>query len=120
MKYAAAYLLAQLGGKDSPSEADVKAVLASVSAEVDDAKLSAFFAAIDGKDVAELIKEGTAKLATVGGGGGGGGGGGAAADDAARAGCDAPGVRRAAAAAQHPGGDGGARRGARREGRLFG
>ena len=53
----------------------------AVSAEVDAAKLSAFFAAIDGKDVAELIKEGTAKLASVpsGGGGGGGGGGGAAA-----------------------------------------
>jgi hypothetical protein len=35
----------------------------SVSAEVDDAKLKSFFAAIDGKDVAELIKEGQAKLA---------------------------------------------------------
>ena len=89
MKYVAAYLLAQMGGKESPSEADVKAVLASVSAEVDDAKLKSFFAAIDGKDVAELIKEGQAKLASVpsgggggggrGGGGGGGGGGAAAA-----------------------------------------
>ena len=46
----------------------------AVSAEVDAAKLSAFFAAIDGKDVAELIKEGTAKLASVPSGGGGGGG----------------------------------------------
>ena len=43
---------------------------------MDDAKLSSFFAAIDGKDVAELITEGTAKLATVSGGGGGGGDGG--------------------------------------------
>ena len=47
----------------------------SVSAEVDDAKLKSFFAAIDGKDVAELIKEGQAKLASVPSGGGGGGGG---------------------------------------------
>ena len=103
-----------MGGKESPSEADVKAVLASgtsptissktranvapkdvanasfrpppaltvipaspsifsVSAEVDDAKLKSFFAAIDGKDVAELIKEGQAKLASVPSGGGGGG-----------------------------------------------
>mmetsp|Transcript_4348 Transcript_4348/g.18003 ORF Transcript_4348/g.18003 Transcript_4348/m.18003 type:complete len:80 (-) Transcript_4348:268-507(-) len=76
MKYVAAYLLAQMGGKESPSEADVKAVLASVSAEVDDDKLKSFFAAIDGKDVAELIKEGQAKLASVPSGGGGGGGGG--------------------------------------------
>ena len=51
----------------------------SVSAEVDDAKLKSFFAAIDGKDVAELIKEGQAKLASVPSGGGGGGGGAAAA-----------------------------------------
>ena len=48
---------------------------------MDDAKLSSFFAAIDGKDVAELITEGTAKLATVSGGGGGGGGADAAAPE---------------------------------------
>ena len=76
MKYVAAYLLAQLAGKESPSEADVKAILAGAAAEVDDSKLSAFFKEIEGKDVAELIAEGNAKLASVPSGGGGGGGGG--------------------------------------------
>jgi len=78
MKYVAAFLLAQLSGKESPSAADVKAVLAAASAEVDDAKLSSFMSEIEGKDVAALIAEGNEKLASVpsGGGGGGGGGGG--------------------------------------------
>jgi len=74
MKYVAAYLLAQLAGKESPSEADVKAILAGAAAEVDDSKLSAFFKEIEGKDVAELIAEGNAKLASVPSGGRGGSG----------------------------------------------
>lgn len=84
MKYVAAYLLAQLAGKESPSEADVKAILAGAAAEVDDSKLSAFFKEIEGKDVAELIAEGNAKLASVPSGGGGGGGGGGDDDDCQR------------------------------------
>jgi len=89
MKYVAAYLLAQLAGKESPSAADVKAVLAGAAAEVDDSKLSAFMAEIEGKDVAELIAEGNKKLASVPSGGagpaaaGGAAGGGAAAAAAA-------------------------------------
>jgi len=47
----------------------------AVSADVDEDKLKEFFASIEGKDVAELIKEGSKKLATVSSGGGGGGGG---------------------------------------------
>jgi len=73
MKYVAAFLLAQLSGKESPSAADVKAVLAAASAEVDDAKLSSFMSEIEGKDVAALIAEGNEKLASVPSGGGGGG-----------------------------------------------
>ena len=55
--------------------------MASASAEVDDAKLSSFMSEVEGKDIAELIAEGSKKLASVpsGGGGCGGGGGGAAA-----------------------------------------
>jgi len=74
MKYVAAFLLAQLSGKESPSAADVKAVLAAASAEVDDAKLSSFMSEIEGKDVAALIAEGNEKLASVPSGGGDGGG----------------------------------------------
>jgi len=57
MKYVAAFLLAQLSGKESPSADDVKAVLAGASAEVDDAKLSQFMAEVEGKDIAALIEE---------------------------------------------------------------
>jgi large subunit ribosomal protein LP2 len=51
----------------------------TAAAEVDDSKLAAFMKEIEGKDIAELIAEGNAKLASVPSGGGGGGGGGAAA-----------------------------------------
>jgi large subunit ribosomal protein LP2 len=43
MRYVAAYLLATLGGKASPSEADIKAILSSVGIEADQAKLSKVF-----------------------------------------------------------------------------
>ena len=46
----------------------------AAAAEVDDSKLAAFMKEIEGKDVAELIAEGNAKLASVPSGGGGGGG----------------------------------------------
>ena len=43
----------------------------TAAAEVDESKLSAFMAEIEGKDVAELIAEGTKKLASVPSGGAG-------------------------------------------------
>ncbi|CAN6560008.1 unnamed protein product [Malus baccata var. baccata] len=76
MKVVAAYLLAVLGGKSSPSAADLKDILGSVK----------------GKDITELIASGREKLASVPSGGGGavaysapaaGGGGGAAVPAAA-------------------------------------
>ena len=67
---------AQLSGKESPSADDVKSILAAASAEVDDAKLSSFMSEVEGKDIAALIEEGNAKLASVPSGGGGGSGGG--------------------------------------------
>lgn len=109
-----------LGGKASPSAADVKAILSSgaqrsglepsaaplatkptnpifllcraaVGAEADDAKISKLLAELSGKDIAEVIKAGSEKLASVPSGGGGGGGaaaapaaGGAAAPAAAK------------------------------------
>ncbi|CEG01833.1 Ribosomal protein L10/L12 [Ostreococcus tauri] len=91
MKYVAAYLLAQLAGKESPSEADVKSILAGAAAEVDDSKLSAFFKEIEGKDVAALIEEGNKKLASVPAAGA------APAGGAAAAGGDAAGGAAAAA-----------------------
>eukprot|EP00048_Salpingoeca_helianthica_P001915 m.52747 g.52747 ORF g.52747 m.52747 type:complete len:106 (+) comp11792_c0_seq2:128-445(+) len=69
MRYVAAYLLAALGGKASPSAEDVKAILASVGIEADDAKLSKVVKELNGKDINAVIAEGEKKLASVPSGG---------------------------------------------------
>ena len=84
MRYIAAFLLAKLS-KDAPTEKDVKAVITAVGGEADDAKVKELFAALEGKNVEELIEEGKAKMASLGGGGGGGGAAPAAAGGAAPA-----------------------------------
>lgn len=88
MKHLAAYLLLGLGGNTSPSAADVKAVLDSVGIESEDARLEKLISELEGKDLAELIAEGSSKLASVPSGGAGGAApaaGGAAAGGAAAA-----------------------------------
>ena len=83
MRYVAAYLLANLGGNDSPSANDIKKILESVGVNVDDEKLNKVVSELNGKDVNEVIAAGKEKLAGIPTGGvvsgGGGGGGGAAA-----------------------------------------
>ncbi|KAF5460759.1 hypothetical protein F2P56_020605 [Juglans regia] len=90
MKVIAAYLLAVLGGNISPSAENLKDILGSVGAEVDDDKIELLLSEVKGKDITELIAFGREKLASVPSGGGGavavaatGGGGGAAAAPAA-------------------------------------
>ncbi|KAG2672378.1 hypothetical protein I3760_13G037300 [Carya illinoinensis] len=89
MKVIAAYLLAVLGGNISPSAENLKDILGSVGAEVDDDKIELLLSEVKGKDVTELIASGREKLASVPSGGGAvavaatGGGGGAAAAPAA-------------------------------------
>jgi large subunit ribosomal protein LP2 len=63
MKYVAAYLLANISGKASPSKADLVHILESVGASTDG--VDAFLKAVEGKTPAELIKAGTEKLASV-------------------------------------------------------
>ena len=70
MKYLSAYLLCQIGGKESPSEKDVTAVLKSVGIEVDAKKVTSVVAELKGKSVADLIAAGSAKLASMPSGGG--------------------------------------------------
>ena len=82
MRYVAAYLLAALGGKTSPSAADIKAILSSVGVGVDDEKLAFVMAQLAGKDIDEVVAAGVGKLASVPTGGAAAGGGGAAAADA--------------------------------------
>ena len=65
MRYIAAYLLLQIGGKASPSAADVKKVLGAVGIESDDSRLNTVISELKGKDVNELIAAGSAKLASV-------------------------------------------------------
>lgn len=81
MRYVAAYLLATLSGKDSPSEGDIRTILESVGISVEDDKLQKVISELKGKDINEVIEAGKGKLAGIptGGGGGGGSGGGAAA-----------------------------------------
>ncbi|KAM0330044.1 hypothetical protein ACHAQA_004215 [Verticillium albo-atrum] len=88
MKHLAAYLLLGLGGNTSPSAADVKAVLESVGVEADQERLDKLISELKGKDINELIAEGSGKLASVPSGGAGGAA--PAAGGAAAAGGDAP------------------------------
>ncbi|KAL9129760.1 MAG: hypothetical protein Q9217_001872 [Psora testacea] len=74
MKHLAAYLLLGLGGNTSPSADDVKGVLSSVGIDADEERLDKLISELEGKDLQELIAEGTNKLASVPSGGGGGGG----------------------------------------------
>ncbi|KAK4854154.1 hypothetical protein QYF36_019779 [Acer negundo] len=71
MKLIAAYLLAALGGNVSPSADDLKKILSSVGAEVDDDRIQLLLSEIKGKDLTELIASGREKLASVPSGGGG-------------------------------------------------
>ncbi|CAH9137415.1 unnamed protein product [Cuscuta epithymum] len=74
MKFIAAYLLAVLGGKASPSAGDIKKILSSVCAEADDSRLELLLSQVEGKDITELIAAGREKLASVPSGGGDGAG----------------------------------------------
>ncbi|KAF2226649.1 60s acidic ribosomal protein-domain-containing protein [Elsinoe ampelina] len=90
MKHLAAYLLLQLGGNTSPGASDIKEVLSSVGIEADGDRLDKLISELEGKDISELIKEGSGKLASVPSGGAGGaapaaGGAAAAGGDAAPA-----------------------------------
>ena len=54
MRYVAAYLLARLGGNDSPDASDLKKILESVGAEVDEDKLRLVVSELRGKDIDEV------------------------------------------------------------------
>merc|ERR1712179_277236 len=71
MRYVAAYMLASLGGNDSPSEADIKKILSSGGIESESDKASKVIKELKGKNLEEVIEEGSKKLASVPSGGGG-------------------------------------------------
>ncbi|GAA5810378.1 60s acidic ribosomal protein-domain-containing protein [Thamnidium elegans] len=84
MKYLAAYLLLNAGGKASPAAADIKTLLNSVGVESEEERISSLISALDKKDIAELIAEGKEKMSSVPTGGA------AAASGSAAATSDAP------------------------------
>jgi len=65
MRYVAAYLLAVLAGNQSPDAAAVEKILSSVGVKVEQANLTKVIAELKGKSIEELVKQGTAKLASV-------------------------------------------------------
>lgn len=58
MRYVAAYLLAAIGGKASPSAADIDKILSSVGIEVDNEKVNKIINELKGKSLEQLIEEG--------------------------------------------------------------
>ncbi|KAJ2473473.1 60S acidic ribosomal protein P2, partial [Coemansia sp. RSA 2322] len=70
MRYIAAYLLAQLANPEAtPSQDVITKIVSSAGIDVDSERLGQFFAAIEGKDISELIAAGQSKLASVPSGG---------------------------------------------------
>lgn len=65
MRYVAAYLLAVLGGNESPSKADLEKILSSVGIEVDAARVTKIIGELKGKSIEELIKQGREKLSSM-------------------------------------------------------
>ncbi|GAA5940155.1 60S acidic ribosomal protein P2 [Sporobolomyces koalae] len=69
MKHVAAYLLLVSGGNASPSAADVTELLATVDITPDQEQLEKLISELNGKNIDELIAEGSSKLASVPSGG---------------------------------------------------
>ncbi|XP_055824761.1 60S acidic ribosomal protein P2-like [Solanum dulcamara] len=65
MKVIAAYLLAQLGGNSTPSANDLKKILNSVGADIDDVKIELLLSQVEGKDINELIAAAKQRLAST-------------------------------------------------------
>ncbi|KAH8274199.1 hypothetical protein KR018_002471 [Drosophila ironensis] len=69
LRYVAAYLLAVLGGKKSPDNADLVKILSSVGVEVDTERLSKVIKVLAVKDAEDLIKKGRENLSSMSVGG---------------------------------------------------
>ncbi|NXT92501.1 RLA2 protein, partial [Anhinga rufa] len=58
MRYVAAYLLAVLGGNESPSSKDLKKILDSVGIEADDERMNKVISELNGKNIEDVIAQG--------------------------------------------------------------
>ena len=71
MKEMSAYLMLVLGGNENPTADDVTKALASVGIEADSGALNNLISELDGKDLGEILEDGSKLLAKFGSGGGG-------------------------------------------------
>ncbi|XP_019407139.1 PREDICTED: 60S acidic ribosomal protein P2 [Crocodylus porosus] len=69
MRYVAAYLLAILGGNESPTSKDLKKILDSVGIETDDERVNKVISELNGKNIEDVIAQGNGKLASMPAGG---------------------------------------------------
>ncbi|NXN39793.1 RLA2 protein, partial [Rhinoptilus africanus] len=58
MRYVAAYLLAVLGGNESPTSKDLKKILDSVGIETDDERMNKVINELNGKNIEDVIAQG--------------------------------------------------------------
>jgi len=89
MRYAAAYVLAVLGGNANPDASAISKILGSVGIDSDNAKAQRVIDALKGKNIEQVIAEGTKKLSSLPTGGGAVAASGSAAPAAAAATTDA-------------------------------
>jgi len=66
MKYIAAYILATLGGNNSPSVEEIKRILSSVGVEGDNASIEAVISGLKGEEVDGIVAADSARLASLG------------------------------------------------------
>jgi large subunit ribosomal protein LP2 len=87
MKVIAAYILAVLGGNEAPDASAISKILESVGIDADKERVDKFLGEVAGKNVWDVIAEGSEKLAAapVGGSAAAGSSGAAAGGDAAAA-----------------------------------
>ncbi|NXJ94336.1 RLA2 protein, partial [Corythaixoides concolor] len=62
MRYVAAYLLAVLGGNESPTSKDLKKILDSVGIETDDERMNKVISELNGKNIEDVIAQGKDSL----------------------------------------------------------
>jgi large subunit ribosomal protein LP2 len=70
MRYAAAYVLAALAGNTNPDVATISKILGSVGIDCDKTKAQKVVDACKGKNIDQIIAEGTKKLSSLPTGGG--------------------------------------------------
>ena len=70
MKYLAAYCLLALGGKQNPTEDDLKKFFKSIDQEVNEESLKLVVSTLSGKQLHELCKQGQSQIGSLSLGGG--------------------------------------------------